>query len=356
MSRFFSLFSLFFILLFSSAFAQESDVYIIENIPVNISAKTPAIARNSAVSTANREAFSILLSRLKLDEAIANQVSDEELSDMVRSQHIDDERIAGNNYSANFNITFARDFVEHTLAQRNVKNKGEALKKSEDEVYLVMPVSFLDNKTYLWEENNSWRNQLTKALATKSQSKLILPDADMENLAVLNRDNVSTAGYQTLEPMLSRYKASGIFLVFLSFDSLAKKATVDVSYVGKMQQKQTKLSFVNINSLANEILISKIAQKTSDYLAAFKVEDIKTRATPLSFEIRIVSLGNWLTIKNKIENSGLVNQLNIESISRDQVFVTVNYVNPAVDPIIAFAKIGISLNKESENFYIIKAN
>ncbi len=61
-------------------------------------------------------------------------------------------------------------------------------------------------------------------------------------------------------------------------------------------------------------------------------------------------------IKNKIENSNLVNALNIESISRDYAFVTVGYVNSDVEITEAFAKIGLRLSKKGDDFYFINSN
>jgi hypothetical protein len=61
-------------------------------------------------------------------------------------------------------------------------------------------------------------------------------------------------------------------------------------------------------------------------------------------------------IKNKIESSGFVSQLNTESISRDYVLISVNYVNGKAEIDEAFAKIGLPLDKKSENFYQLDTN
>ena len=360
MSRIFSLFFASLLVAFFSvslpALAADGNPYLIENMAVSINGKSPSAARNTATATARRDAFLILLNRLNLATNVADNVTDEEISDMVRSEIIDNERFAGNNYSATFNITFAKDFVDHILAQKNAPRESQKVEEVKEN-YVILPVKLVQKKALLWEESNDWKKAVESSIDNKKRANFFSPVADVENLSSLSQENLAKVNYAELEPMLARYKANAAYLLFFSLDETAKKISVEISYLRKMQKKQMKLSFVNIEGMSREAMMLKVADKTMDYIAnaqSNKTADLSF--TQLRLQIPISSLGNYLLIKGKIENSNLVNSLNIESISRDYVYMSVGYVNSGLEPSEAFAKFGLFLTKKGDDFYQVNLN
>lgn len=350
MSRIFSLILVFFCLS-GSVWAADKSAYLVEDVSVSISGKSPNDARNSAVATARRDAFLILLTRLELKTALADNITNDEISEMVRSEQIDGERIAGNTYSATFNIMFAKDFVDHILAQ---KEKAPQVEQKTEEVHLLLPAKMQKRRAILWEENNDWKKTVERNLAKRSQKRFIIPEGDMVNIAVVNRDNVEHVDYVGLEPMLSRYKADAAYTLFFNYDEIENKVTINVFYIRKLQKKQIRLSFINVDRLDYDALLDKVAVKTIDYLLSSQPDESRVLSSNLiRIGIPVNSLGNWLNVKNKIESSNLVSQLNIESISRDFAVISVNYVDARVDIVEGFSKIGLSLEKKSEGFYLL---
>jgi len=340
------------------SYAAQSNIYLVENIVAEVVGKSPTDARNLAVATARKDAFAVLLTRLELDVKTLASVSDEEISDMVRSEQISDEKIAGNSYSASFNITFAKNFVDHILGQKN----PEKLTQQPSENYLLLPVKIVENQPILWEENNDWKNAVAKNLekipskisAQNMVQKFIVPQADIENIAFVNRQNISIASYAQIEPMLAKYKAVAAYSMFFSYDEIENKVTINVFLIRKLQKKQLKLSFVNVDRLGYEALVDKVAAKSVEYLINAQKGEIRDKVSDLiRIQIPINKLANWLAVKNKIENSGLVSQLNVESISRDFALIAVSYNNSSKEIAEAFLEIGLTLEQKSENFYAV---
>lgn len=352
MSRFLILLICFSAISFSSS-AAESDTYFVSGVVANVTGKSPAAAKIVANAAARRDAFLILITRLGMKAGIVENITDDEISDMVRSEQIENEKIAGGNYSATLNIMFAKDFVEHILAQ---KNSPTAKVKTSEESYLLIPVKMKKYQPLLWAEESDWRAVIAKVLGKKSLTNFIIPDSDISNIATLNNENITSLDYAILEPMLSRYKASAAYALIFSYDEIENKVIVDVLRVSKLQKKQIKLSFVNVDRLNYEVLMSKVADKAIDYLTSSQTSSNQGLNSDLArIKIYISNLSSWLLIKNKIESSNLVNRLNIESISRDRVVVAVNYTGPG-DIREAFAKQGIRLNLQADNSFTIDAN
>lgn len=355
MSRIFSLFLILFFASFAPSFATDQNPYLIENVTANFTGKSPVTARNIALSGARRDAFLALLLRLEMNPNIADKITDEEVSYMIRSEQIDGEKIAGNNYSAIMNIVFAKDFVDHVLAQKDTK----AVKQKAEESYLLIPVKVSKNKKNLiWEDENDWRKAIRKILKkhpNQSSQNFVLADADEGNVSILNGGNVEISDYLKLEPLLNKYNSDAAYTLFFFYDEIENKVNINVFVIRKLQKKQIKLSFVNVDRLPYEELLEKVANKTIEYLSSSKSKEKILNSNFIHLEVSILSLENWLAIKNKIENSGLVSQLNIERISRDFVAVSVNYINTS-DIAEAFFKIGFVLNKKSENFYSLTSS
>ncbi len=322
---------------------------------MNVTGKSPSDARNLAVATARRDAFLILITRLDLDVKVADKVSNDEISDMVRLEQTDGEKIAGSNYSATFNIVFAKDFVEHILKQKKLTTGTLFAPKKDEESYLLIPIKIENKQPIVWEDENNWRAAITKEINKKKlNKKYVVPEADINNLSLIGRDNVMFVGYSELEPMLLRYSASGAFNMFFTYDEIENKVNISVYYIRKMQKKQIKLSFVNVDRLDKESLVDKVAGKVIDYLSSPKfLQSQVSSSNIVRIQIPVNSLSDWLSIKNKIENSNLVSQLNVESLASDRIIISVNYPNSEIDIAEAFLSIGILLNKVSENFYTI---
>jgi len=348
MSRIFSFFFILFLAISSASWAEEN-IYLVEGISAKSTTKSPSTSRTSAVANARRDAFLILLTRLGKKTKLADEVTNDEIADMVRSEQINDERIAGSAYSATLNILFAQDFVEHILSQ---KTSPTIVETTAPELYLLIPAEVIKRKIILWEEDNSWKKAVEKSIKKKAKGTFITPEADLSNIASINAGTIATTDYQKLEPVISKYNASAAYTMFFNYDTIENKVVIDVFYIRKLQKKQLKLSFVNVDRLGYEALVDKVADKTVDYLLNAKNNETKNlNSNLIRIGIKIATLSDWLMVKNKIENSNFVNQFRVESISRDYAVISVNYIDGRFLVEEAFAKIGLSLDLRSENFY-----
>ncbi len=339
----------------NAALAESSDNYMISGVTASASSKSAGEAKNIVTNNARRDAFTTLLTRLALSTSIANDASNDEIFDMVRSEQIAEEKIAGSNYSATFNILFARSAVDSFLNKKSVK-RGVAVEDS----FLVLPVKMVKRNAgedsyqmILWEDVNEWKAAVGKALKNKSLNNFIIPDSDLSNVSMINQENVEKLEYSQIEPLFARYKTVGAYVLFFYFDDIENKVSITVKNIRKLQRKQVKLSFVNVNRLSYQGLIDKVADKTLEYLVSSQKDKGNKSANSVKLEVQISSFGNWKMLKNKIENSNLINQMNIEAISKDYVKVEVDYSGSDPDIISAFAKIGLALTQKSDNSYLV---
>ena len=351
---------LIFLVVFTSlankANAQQVNNYMVEGIAAKASARSSGDAKILATASARKDAFAILLSRLALNPSLVNNISNDDIFDMVNSEQITEERISGSGYSAIFNIAFSESAVKRILRDKNIKKTDDVV-----ENYLLIPVKILKpksldgnspNELLLWEAENNWKIAIEKEIKNSSIPNFIVPESDLSNISSLNKDNIEQVSFNDLEPILTKYKSSEGLVMFFYYDDIENKVIISVQNVKKLQKKLFKLNFVNVERLNYDQLTSKVAQKTIEYLLTLKSGNkSKSETNFIKIEIPISKLGDWMMIKNKIENSNLINQLNIESISKDYVRISVNYTENQTDIIEAFAQKNIFLEKKAENLF-----
>lgn len=332
---------------------EERDIYTVEDVAVNVSGNSPAGARNLAMKAARKDAFMILLTRLSLDIAVIDSITEDEIMDMVRSEQVFNEKILGNNYIGSFTIVFAKDFVDNVLARKNTK---EIVKTHEKPLsFVIIPVEVLQEKNLLWESGNNWRKYVSSSIIENKARNFRVIEDDIENITLIDQDNISRISAIEVEPLFSKYKVDIVYVAFFSYDDQKQKASVLIRGFDKLRRFQYRLGFLNSDNMNLQDLQIKVAGKMMEYLSKLKTEDIRMQGIArdiLRFEIPVTSLSQWLLIKNIIENSGLVSKVSVESISRDYVYALASYGSSA-EASYAFDKIGISLFKKGNNNYLL---
>lgn len=340
------------------AWAQDSkNIYFVDSITSKAIAKNPSDARKASIANARRDAFMVLLTRLKMPIATSDNITDAEIADMVRSEQIVDEKIAGNSYSATFNIIFAKDFVEHILSMKNDKQQVQTNDKTEkySEKFVIIPVKMAKFRPLVWEPENDWRVMLDRIISKNNlQKSYVIPEANAENISLVNGQNMKNVTFANLEKIISNNSSEASYVLFFNFDEIENKVLVEVIYLRKLLKKQFRLSFINVDRLSYNDLILKVAEKTLEYLGNNSIgSDEILNKNAINIHLKIQELQEWLNVKKAIEDSKLVDNVVVNSISRDEVMASINYLNPNVPIEQAFEKIGIRISKQSQGFYEI---
>ena len=328
--------------------------YLVKNVFITADGKSPTKARNNAVVEARREAFSILLNRLSIYDGFDDNVSEEEIADMVHSQQIINERIAGNNYSAIFNISFSKSFVNSVLNSKSI-TKDTIIEES----YLVFPVKVLGNKLLLWESVNDWRIAWENVVNDNSNPEVKLPTGDIDDISMINAEVIKNANFGYFEDILKKYEADVAIIAYFNFDKIDNKINITLRKVRKFRQKKIKLGFINIDHLSPVKLLSRVTRRTIKHIVNVKkvvLAQDKNKLDPeslISIDILISDLQDWIMIKQRLENMSFIAEMNIRSISKGLVRIVVKYNENDGDIIDLFSNHNLILGKKEEKQYFL---
>jgi hypothetical protein len=332
--------------MFCNVATADENPYVVDDILVDVSGKSPVDAKSIGTKTARRNGLFILLNRLSIDDKVFDRINDQEISDMVRSEEVSSEKNVGNKYSAKFSITFAKDFVEDILVKKKSKT-DERQTSEQSQSRLIIPVKIVNKKILLWERTNNFKSELENLIKKRGENNLQIPQSDVENMSSINVDEIQYASFDQLEQVATRYGSDTIFVAI--YDN--KK--IDVILINKFRKIKTGLSFVNTDKIDDKNLMEKVSEKLLDHIANLKNDHGNSLETAV-LDIEIVSLGNWLMIKNRIENSDLVSKIAIESISRDYAKLAISYP-VGIDLVFEFSKKGMTLIKKPNGSYLLSS-
>jgi len=351
MSRIFLATYLVFWLACGLAFAND-DFYVIDDVEIHSSGKSPSEAKNTAFDDSRRKGLEVLFSKMGLDPLVLEEFSDEDLEETIKSEQVKSEIIAGNNYSAVFKITYDHNYINYLLKQK----KLDSLDLEEN--YIVLSVTQIDDDYLLWQSENIWKKAVEEAIenriAPESKYKLYAVNADVENMATISREAISKKDFKSLAPTLIKYNAKGAYIISYFNDLEHKKITVDVHLVKKLQKKNIRFSFVNTTSIEENELMSKVATKTIDYLLSINGKKLRKHDSNVKeIEISTGSYSRWLKVKQKIEDSGLISDLVIKSISKERAVILVKYSGHTPDLALRLREIGLDIEQVGENNFQI---
>ena len=254
---------------FAQDITSNTDQYVVNDIIANASGKTPSQARANAIISGQKNAFIILLERLGVNNNVANSFDDKTIADMVLSQQILNEKITRNSYSATLNLKFSESFVKHYL-ENNLTPTKKQNTIAKPNINLILPIKLTKNQPLIWEENNSWRaainNTINNISKNSASSFLKIPKGDVDDIAIIGPYNINNINFTDVEPILNKYKANSLMLVYFDFDSLENKVNITLQVIKQFAVTNTKLEFINVSQLTQEDLVNKVATKTVGYI------------------------------------------------------------------------------------------
>jgi hypothetical protein len=98
---------------------------MVEGVNISVTGKSPTDARNAAIASGRRDAFLILLTRLEIATKVADIVSNDEISDMVRSEQIDAEKASRVNKDVVSTAGYANDSLSYAMALDIAQTKAQ---------------------------------------------------------------------------------------------------------------------------------------------------------------------------------------------------------------------------------------
>lgn len=319
-----------FILLFATPLYAADEVFIVQDIKVEATAKSAVVAREIAFNRALSKSFKLLTKRMvdrKELKSIEIPKSDE-IADMVLDFEITSEKSSSTSYRATYTIRYNKSDVRSFFSNQQVSYtdiSGQRL--------LVLPFLQVQNQTILWNEQNpflkGWQQSVN---GENTLTKIIVPINDLQDMIDIKDHEALTYKTENMNRLISRYNArEAVILIASPVSGIASLNNEQVNlYIYKTDNGRPEYIDTLIIKPANG---KDIVQKSINETKRFLQDEWKrkhsiaptTQKNMFNVVVRYPSIDQWIRTKTILEQNIGKNSIILKSLRTKEATLQVNY-------------------------------
>ena len=329
-----------------SAIAQDSALFIVSGVEVDVTDSDASKAKLKAISEAQVKAFRILVERLGEpgDAAKVKHFKPGQIGRLMASLSVEEERSGPQRYVGKLTIKFLPERVRKALASIKFNYVAEQSPR-----ILVIPVWRTENGPVVWEDN-PWRTAWQSLNAENSLVPVLVPLGDLTDSRTLTAEHVLNAPSDRLEALGYRYEAEAVLLAFaepvgdnsvqasMNGDSPVGKIAFDKRYVSteggvEAAAQQAAARFHTVMTFKWK------KSRRQNGLADSNVQVVNV-AVPFS------SLNEWNAMRGQMSVTPGVTSLDVNSLSATGANVRLTYNVP-------FEQLRTSMHQQRLNLVLV---
>ena len=318
-------------------------------VPVDVEAENSVVAKEQAMTDAQRQAFLEVAGKLVSPENVEKlkELSHDELVHFVKSVGVDDEKAGGHKYIANLTVQINEQLLKDYLAENEML-------KSETTDILVIPVFKSQDGKYalLWEEDNLWRKSWgAKGLIKFGTMQIKTVYDSMREIEDLNAENSLYMGSTLYDELIKAGASENIYVVYAS-----KLPNDDLKVTLKNEKNKTEDSFT-VYSEENSDVYDKAIEKSVMFISnmerAAESNEGETAIQSVNIVYVYQDMKDWLSKNQMIEALPQVEGLETKSFGNGKVNFLIKYTGALDDLWSALQNAGLS-HEEAENYFVLR--
>ncbi|HSQ98117.1 MAG TPA: hypothetical protein VLL98_05390 [Rickettsiales bacterium] len=349
------IFILIFLLFSQFAFAETEEDYIIDNLKVNRSDKDATTAREKAITKGQRDAFNIILARLSIDDTNSMAISDEEISQMLRSLQIKNEKITDNSYSATLTLEFSPDYVKYILNKYKITKFSPVF-----DSYLIIPVLKEDGNTYVWERNNRWTNFFNKNV--KENNNIFLIENDFASKNLVDTASLNKPIFSKFRNLAELYNVNNIVVVIGNYNKITNVIDTKIYVLSNRRSRNAALNYEMQNPNNPNLDFNDASIKIIEYLNGLASLDLENNEYSYSSQnqregtyifVKISSIKDYNNINKILRNNKNITSANLKSIEKKLAIYFVKYKDNDLQSLISSLEAdGFSVSEKRNGLFI----
>lgn len=317
---------LIFILIFCNLFANDSKIFLIENIEVIIEDTDELVAREKALKNAFEKSFNTLLKKIISKKNYGKLQNNDEIEfvSFVKDYKIKNEVFIDSKYTVLIDVNFHKKKVSDYLDNLNL-NKVNLVSES----FLTLPIYSEFNNMYLWEKKNKWYIDLLNEYDKNNMLSLYFPEPNFLNNFIASPEAFLKKNISKMTDILDKYNKNSGIIIFLKeeYDSFSETFKADL-FLTQFTRKGYSEIKIQDSRLKNNI--SKASQR--ELLAKYTIEELyswwkdqisvsstKRKESFITVVLQAKSLKQLIILEKKLSESIFINQLKKTKFSKDSI-------------------------------------
>jgi hypothetical protein len=334
----------------SPAFAET--FMTVGDVPVDVTAKNAAEARDEAIAQAQQRAFDRLVKRLVPNPADQARIkpSLQEVEGMVQDFAIENERVSPVRYIGLYSVRFRAGRVRKYLADAGINSVGDL------QQVMIVPVYQGAAGAALWGQSNPWRTAWQRGGFGDGPVSLILPNGDSFDTATLSAGAAEAGDPTAINAMIQRYHvagiviataephdsgrgaASGLTVTATIYDGTGLKGAQTVTVAPAAGEQPDKLLLRGVAATAQALEdqwkggstgLTGYVAPPADPNAQADLQTPITAGTLYPVQVRITGLRGWVGIRDKLGAVGGVQHVSLDAMTREGAAITIDFAGDA---------------------------
>jgi hypothetical protein len=337
--------------------AETDSVYAVKGVKVDATADTAAAAQKIALAEGQLIATERLLRRITplnrhndlpgLDNAY--------VANLIQSMEVSSEKRSSTRYLADLVINFRRGAVRRLL-----RNLGIPFSETMSKPVLILPIYEKAGAANLWDDPNPWRDAWRGIDSDNRFVPLFVPEGGLHDMGAISVDQAVNADASRLAAIAARYKVETVVIVHAVQKRNLAKGTEQLDVA--IQRFSASEDSTLIESFEGKVqeTVAELLDKAAAGVASLIEENWK-RATrlgfsnrgPLSVRLKLKDLGDWISLRRKLEAIPAVDHIELREMSRKSAQVLLHHLGDESALRVAFTQSDLSLGQE-DGFWVLK--
>ena len=346
------------ILLLTSSFAlAQEDLYIVEDIEVDVTADNAVEAREKAFEAAQIKGYEMLAARfLSAEELESFETPDiNTVANFVQDYEVTNEKLSAIRYKGVYKIRYS----SQTFGNAGVDSVQNA-SASQNADILILPFYEMGGRTVLWQ-NNPFLNAWARARGYNTLGRGIVPVGDLKDITQVRDDQALNYDPSRLNAIRLRYQARETAILIATPEIMTDGTqTILISIYSAKPYGPELSQQVSVRSFPGEVpeqLYNRAVSEVSKTLQAgwqrqTAVETAKTVVEePLTGPIKSItaqlnftSVREWVDTKRTLERTRGVKSVQVKSLSPRQATMDINFQGGIQNLRYALQQANITLN------------
>jgi hypothetical protein len=330
------------VLLVPSRHAIADDDPFSATVTVDATADDVAKARDLARLDGQRKALAALADRIAggAGKAQLPKLSDNQITDLVASFEVANERMTAVRYVADYTYHFRQAAVQKVLASAGISmgapNAGApaaganpAAADTGAKPAVVLPVLQIGSQPMLWDDPNPWRQAWQARPSGSAAPRLLVPLGDLGDVGTIDAEKARAGDSGALTAIAKKYNADDV-LVMAAVQRTGDKPGLDVTVRHYRAGQFVDLHFDSIDANPGEP-DSDLFRRAADTIAGDIASGWKNAKEPtgplgnIVAVLPITGLDDWIKVRGRVSALPGIRKVEVQSLSRQEATLNIQY-------------------------------
>lgn len=315
------------------------------NLSVDVTDENVATAKTKALSKALRDALNDVILGISTPKAVEeiSKLNDNQIQHFIKELQILMEKSSDVRYIADIKVEIKEDILKEYLKENNFPLSINQTK----DILLIPLFQKTDNTLNLWTEENLLRQELLNKTNLKGNVvNFHLIEKNLGNITAIKTQTIYDMNEKKFKELSQFNKTDSIAVI--KYSLLEKKVYVKIFPSQKTLEKEITLR-------------DSLSSMTDDILTLIKEATVETSTstptqTPAQAIINVLytypALSSWMSLKQTLENTPEVDEINVISIANKKVHFSFVYTGPIEKLQVELLQLDYELKNNGE-YYVI---